>query len=269
MTPFPGRGALAILKEPPIRLLVRRLVRVLPFGLRRKAWWDAAARPHYLHGVLYAAEQARREGRPSVAVIEFGVAEGAGLLAMQAYAAAVERESGVEVRVYGFDTGRGLPTGTGDHRDHPDVWKAGDFPMDEAALRPRLAARTTLVLGDLATTAMGQTFAAPIGFAALDLDLYSSTAAALQVLLREDVARLRRVALYVDDVEGASYHRFAGALLAIEEFNRGSAQVKIDRWRGVQGGRPFPDAHWLRRMYVAHDLGAIGGVTLDRGPATR
>jgi hypothetical protein len=29
-------------------------------------------------------------------------------------------------------------------------------------------------------------------------------------------------------------HRFAGELLAIEEFNARSKDVKIDRWRGLQ-----------------------------------
>ncbi|MGH8589737.1 MAG: hypothetical protein ACREXX_10530 [Gammaproteobacteria bacterium] len=118
--------------------------------------------------------------------------------------------------------------------------------MNEVGLRRQLARRTTLTLGNVGTTAMTQTFAAPIGFVSLDLDLYSSTSAALQVRLREDVRLLRRVAL--DDLDAVYDHRFVGELLAIEEFNLDSKKVKIDQWRRLQSGRPFPDADWLRGM---------------------
>jgi hypothetical protein len=59
--------------------------------------------------VLYAADQARREGHTVIAVIEFGVAEGRGLLALEAHAAAVERVTGIRIHVYGFDSGGGMP----------------------------------------------------------------------------------------------------------------------------------------------------------------
>jgi len=262
-----ARGALAILKEPPLRRFVKPILRALPVAISLKALWDAADRPPYLFGVLHAAERAKREGHPAVSVIEFGVAEGYGLLALQKHAAAVERYTGVKIHVYGFDRGSGLPQGTGDYRDHPDVWKPGDYQMNEPWLRRQLGARSTLTIGDVGATAMTQAFAAPIGFAALDLDFYSSTSAALQILLREDVQLLHRVALYFDDIDAAYNHRFAGALLAIEEFNLDSKRVKIDQWRGVQSGRPFPDADWLRSMYLAHNLAAISQVTLTRSAA--
>lgn len=260
-------AALAILKEPPFRRLVKPIVRALPVGIPLKALWDAVDRPEYLFGVLYAAEHAKGEGHPAVSVIEFGVAEGYGLLALQKHAGAVAHYTGVDIYVYGFDSGHGLPQSTGDYRDHPDVWKSGDYQMNEAGLRRQLAGRTTLTIGDVGTTAMTQTFAAPVGFVSLDLDFYSSTSAALQVLLREDVQLLRRVALYFDDLDAAYNHRFAGELLAIEEFNMDSKKVKIDQWRGLQSGRPFPDADWLRGMYIAHNLAAISQVTLRRGAA--
>ena len=64
--------------------------------------------------------------------------------------------------------------------------------MNESGLRHRLTSRTTLVLGDVAETTRTQTFAAPIGFAAMDLDFYSSTATALGMLRRDDVTLLRK-----------------------------------------------------------------------------
>ena len=139
--------------------------------------------------------------------------------------------------------------------------------MNEPALRSKLNRNTTLVIGDVSKTVLTQPFAAPIGFAALDLDLYSSTSAALGVLLRPDVQLLRRVALYFDDLNEAHNHRFAGELLAIDEFNRASASVKVDNWRGIQSGRPFPEADWLRGMYLAHNLAEISKVRLERSPA--
>ena len=94
-------------EEPPFRLFVRAMVKRFAKTVRTKSRWDAVSRPHYLMGVLTAADQAAREGVHAISVIEFGVAGGNGLVALDRYAAAVERETGVRVAVYGFDTGRG------------------------------------------------------------------------------------------------------------------------------------------------------------------
>ena len=94
---------------------------------RTRALWDLSKRPAYLVGVLAAAEQALAQGVSAISVIEFGVAGGEGLIALQNEAAAVESETGVEIKVYGFDMGpHGLPRFIGDYRDHPDAWQAGD-----------------------------------------------------------------------------------------------------------------------------------------------
>jgi hypothetical protein len=244
----------AVGKEPPFRRLAKPLIRALPFSPAVKCLWDAAERPHYLLGVLHAAAYANHG---ATSVIEFGVAAGHGLLALQRCAEIVERAAGVRIHVYGFDTGSGLPKGTGDYRDHSDYWQPADFTMDPEKLRMRLHRRTELVLGDVADTVKRQAFAAPIGFIAFDLDLYSSTAAALSILRRADVPRSRRVALYFDDVNDEHNHCFAGELLAIDEFNRAAGSMRIDRWRGLRRGRPFPEAAWLDCMYLAHDLEAI------------
>lgn len=162
----------ALVSEPPFRRFMQLAARVLPLSLRAKDRWGAADRPQYLCGVLYAADQARREGRDAITVVEFGVAEGYGLLALERHAAAVERETGVSIRVLGFDAGTGLPSGSGDYRDHPDWWRPGDYRSDVPALKARLdQERTTLVLGDVAETASTHPIATPLGFVAYDLDL--------------------------------------------------------------------------------------------------
>jgi hypothetical protein len=274
-TPAAGnfrRRLTSLAQEPPIRLVVRALVRALPTSVRTKAEWDATVRPHYLFGILFAADEARREGIDAICVAEFGVAAGDGLVILERHAAAVEEETGVHISVYGFDRGVGLPELCGDHRDHPDCWRPSDFPMDEAALRARLSPRTQLVLGDVRETVpdfVRQVQSVPLGFAAFDLDLYSSTTAALGVLSSAGRKVLRRTMLYFDDIESplGFTHRFAGELLAIDEFNASTKTVKIDRYRGLTGGRPFAEEPYLGQLYVAHDLEAISSVRLDRPAA--
>ena len=247
-----------IFTEPVLRRLAQAMLMVTPGAWRAKARWDAVSRPQYLVGTLYAADQARREGRDSAALIEFGVAEGYGLMEFEKYAAAVERETGVRLAIYGFDSGAGMPAGTGDFRDHPDVWQSGDYPMDEQALRRRLSPRTTLVVGDVGKTVLEQAIKEAIGFIAMDLDYYSSTAAALHIFDRNDVPRLRRVAMYFDDLNEHYNHAAAGELLAIAEFNRNhSGKDFIDEWRCRRKRLAFPDAEWIPGMYIAHDLVAI------------
>ena len=253
-------------REPPFRMFAKELLRVLPVSARTKSEWDAAARPAYLHGVLSAAELATAQGVPEIAVIEFGVAGGSGLLLLQEYAGMVEAETGVKIHVYGFDSGSGLPATTGDYRDHPDQWKPGDYPMDEARLRAKLAARTHLIIGNIADTVAQFAQAAnfpPLGFIAIDVDLYSSARDALKILTLPG-RRLMQVPIYMDDTDFIFSHRFAGELLAIDEFNSENKAVKIDQWHGIANRRAFPENSWLRKMYVAHDLVAISGTVLKR-----
>lgn len=257
--------------EPPIRAFLRLGLMALPTSVRTKALWEIGPRPAYLLGVLSAADQAEREGVDRIVVIEFGVAGGNGLLALERWAREVGRATGIRIDVYGFDTGEGLPETCGDHRDHPDKWAPHDYPMDVEALRRRLDGRTQLIIGDLRDTigAFAAQLTCPIGFASVDVDLYSSTKAVLELFRGADRKMLRRTYLYFDDVadpKASFLHRFAGELLAIDEFNQASAEVKIDRWRGLRGGRIFPEADWIEKMYIAHDLTAISAARPERPP---
>lgn len=254
--------------EPPFRIFVKALLKQLSVSAKTRALWDLSKRPHYLLGVLTAAEQALKQKVSEISVIEFGVAGGDGLVTLQREAEAVERETGIGIKVYGFDMGpQGLPTFIGDYRDHPDGWQRGDFPMDEPALRSRLTNRTTLILGNVRDTVSGffKNFQPPpIGFVSIDLDLYSSTLDALQIFTLSDTRMLWHVPLYFDDIEFLFNSKFAGELLAIHEFNEQSSQVKIDRWYGVKAGRPFSERLFLENLYVAHDLETISKVVLER-----
>jgi hypothetical protein len=267
---MPSQGAIAkILREPPFRILTKALYAFLPVSVETRALWDISLRPNYLNGLLLAARQAQSEGIDEIAAVEFGVAGGNGLLVLQSEAEAIEKETGVRIKVIGFDNGPGgLPTLIGDHRDHPDAWQPGDYPMDYEKLRAKLTSRTRLILGnvrDTVPTFVSDRSAPPIGFISLDLDLYSSTVQALEILTLPGARILRRTFLYLDDVELIICHRFAGELLAIDEFNRAGHTVKIDRLRGFADERPFSEKRYLRMMYVAHDLVAISRATPEAG----
>lgn len=255
-------------REPPFRIVARALLKHLPVPVETRARWELSPRPEYLMGIVAAAQQARRQQVSTISVIEFGVGNGAGLLTLEAEAEGVERELGVGVRVFGFDLGpAALPSFIGDHRDHPEFWRPGDHAMDVASLRARLTPRTRLILGQLSATVpdfVRRFEPPPIGFIACDLDLYSATRDALRLLAAPDTPLLWHVAMYLDDVIPFAGHRFAGELLAIDEFNAASARVKIDRWHGVAIDRPFPERGFLERMYVAHDLRALSTVALVR-----
>ena len=249
-------GVNRCLREPPFRLVAKCAARYLPCSLETKVRWEALSRPQYAAGVLFAAQEARRLGLPAISMIEFGVASGAGLLILQEHAERAAHEYGLEIGVYGFDFGSGLPD-TCDYRDHPDAWRVGDYPMgDIEALRSRLRPDTHLVLGDVATTVpeFVRLQTCPVGFVSIDLDLYTSTRNALQLFTLPRHKTLPHTPLYLDDTRLPFNHRFAGELLAIDEFNVESLDVKIDTWRSLPGDTAFPESPWLRAMYLAHDL---------------
>jgi len=255
-----------LLEEPPFRLFARPLIARLPVSVRTKAHWDAVDRPQYLAGLLAAADEARRDNLTAISAFEFGVAGGNGLLAMERLSEAVQKETGVRIVVYGFDAGTGLPELIGDHRDFPDRWREGDYPMDEEALRKRLSPTTQLIIGDVRYTVPREMpkIREPIGFVSVDVDIYSSTRDLLKMFTLPHRRMLKRVYMYFDDIDLPFTHKYAGEQLAIDEFNATSKHVKIDTWRALAKGRPFPENAWVRRMYIAHDLEAISNARLSR-----
>jgi len=227
--------------------LVKSYRRMLDYGMIERAY--------YGHCMLHAAMLARKLGHRRISSIEFGVAGGNGLVAMERHAEAVQAETGVEVAVYGFDTGKGMPPPQ-DYRDMPYMWQPGYFAMDVPTLRARLKS-ARLILGDVAETL--REFAdkepPPIGFIAFDLDYYSSTVAALEVLEAGHQHLLPRVACYFDDMVGDvdwAYNEFTGELLAIKEFNAAHEHIKIAQVNGLRfWGARIPQ-HWHEQIFVAH-----------------
>ncbi len=242
----------------PIRLLALRYLdrrfNFLPY--RAKLNWSAIERPHYGHGLLQAALLAKKLGHSRISAVEFGVAGGNGLVALELHADYVRRETGVEVVIYGFDTGSGMPPPR-DYRDLPYLWQAGYFAMDPEKLKGRLT-QSRLILGPVEETVKNfcrSENPPPIGFIAFDLDYYSSTTAAFQIFEQERIYLLPRIACYFDDMVGDidwAYNEFTGELLAIKEFNDGHADVKLAPAQGLRFfGQRLPQT-WHEQIFVAH-----------------
>lgn len=179
--------------------------------------------PYYEYCVREGARLAKALGQEGATVVEFGVAGGNGLVALEGYAEKVEQELGITIDVAGFDSGAGMPAPR-DYRDMPYKWGAGYYPMDEEALRRRVK-RAELVLGPVEETT--REFAArcryPIAAVMMDLDYYSSTVEAFQLF---DLApALPRVPIYFDDLWLAT--PFTGEWAAIEHFNETHPTRKI------------------------------------------
>ena len=213
-------------------------------------------RPNYTWSMLHVGNIARTLGYERFSAIEFGVAGGNGLVAMEAAAEAVEELLGPRVEVHGFDTGQGLPPPV-DHRDAPYVQAEGEFEMDEPRLRARLR-RSELHLGLVKDTI--ETFVesrpAPVGFIAFDLDLYSSTMDAFKLLEATPDILLPRPLAYFDDLIGYPWGDSNGERLAIIEFNSAHTKRTIDQLHGLRYTLPESQFHaqWTEAMYLVHVL---------------
>lgn len=212
-------------------------------------------RSAYIWGVLHGAALGKVLGLNAVSVLEFGVAGGAGLLAMEEIAERAERKIGIKINVFGFDTGKGLPKPL-DYRDCPNIWIGeGQFPMDVAALKPRLK-RASLLLGPISDTVSEYLDAkpAPVAFASVDVDLYTSTMDVFKLFDAEPDRLLPRVLCYFDDIMGLTYSDFNGERLAISEFNNTHPERKLSPLYGLKYYVPESrrNDQWPEIMYYMH-----------------
>lgn len=226
-----------------------------PYLLR--SHFDAVQRPPYAYGVLQAARLGKALDFNRISVCEFGVAAGAGLIELERAAREFGKAFDIDIAVYGFDSGEGLPQSQ-DHRDIAYWWHEGLFPMDHVKLKARLT-RAELILGPVAETIpafVESLDQAPLGFCAFDLDFYSSTKDALAVFAGDFATRLPRVVSYFDDLIGGDLMlmcRHVGQHCAIEEFNEERSDMKIAHIFGLTHKR-LVRASWNDRMYACHDF---------------
>jgi hypothetical protein len=211
-------------------------------------------RTNYTWGVLQAAHLAHALNVQHLSVIEFGVAGGDGLVALERAAQKTEALLDVKIDVHGFDTGRGLPK-SNDYRDLPNCYSESQYVMDVDQLRDRLrSARLHIgLVADTITTFIASS-PPPIGFIAFDLDYYSSTVDAFTILEADEALLLPRVHCYFDDIMGFTCSEFTGERLAIDEFNSTHRLRKISPIFGLKYFlRPDHGAQqWSEMFYLAH-----------------
>jgi hypothetical protein len=238
-------------------VLFRRLIRLCSlFSYRDRLFANLVERPYYGHCIYEAAQLASRLNYPRMSVIEFGCGGGNGLLNAEMHIAEVAKIFPVEIELYGFDTGAGLPEGK-DYRDLLHYFKPAQFKMDATKLKERLKIGR-LVLGEVGETC--KTFfsdydAAPVGCIFHDLDFYSSTRNALTLFDRDAVHFLPRVFMYFDDIIGNNTwlaNEFVGEELAINEFNKQHSSKKIVANRYMP--QRYPGQGWVHQIYNYHDF---------------
>ncbi len=258
----------------PLHLNLIALLVAIAGGFRAKVAFDLVVRQQHAFSLLRAADYARELGIPRITAIEFGVANGAGLMNICKICRRVTATTGVEFDIVGFDSGMGMPPPR-DYRDHPEYYSQRDYPMqDEGGLRSQLPGNCKLVIGDLSRTVPEFLHAceSPVGFISIDVDYYWSTVEALRILDGGAAQYLPLVPIYVDDIEYDGHSIFAGELLAIEEFNHHNPMRKITKFSFLRQKRVFQRPNWIDHIYLAHvfdhptrasALGNKGGVVLD------
>ena len=213
-------------------------------------------RPQYLWGALQGINLAKALGQKRVSLLEFGVAGGNGLVALENIAHALEPIFGVEIETHGFDMGTGLPKPV-DYRDLPHLWREGYYTMDTEKLKSRLK-RSKLHVGPVDETVREfmRSAPAPVAFISFDLDMEPplSTAQAFKLFEAHEEVLLPRIHCYFDDIMGKTFSDFTGERLAIHEFNEASFARKISPIHGLRFFLPNPGRHsiWPDMMFIAH-----------------
>jgi hypothetical protein len=239
----------------PIHLNLLSIFVAILGSYKAKISFDLILRQHNAYGILRAAEEAKKLGLKSVSIVEFGVAAGAGLLNMCKIAEKVSIATDVEFKIYGFDTGCGMPPPQ-DYRDHPELYQEGDFPMNQDGLTNLLPENAKLIIGELSDTmpAFLQNLSSesPVGYVVIDVDYYSSTKESLSLLTSDPNKYLPITFIYLDDVYSDYHNDWAGELLAVKEFNDENELRKIAPYKFLRTLRIFKNASWLERMYILH-----------------
>ena len=185
-------------------------------------------KPHY-ESILYeGCLEAKKLGINQVSVIELGVAGGAGIISLEKYKKKIERVLDINIDVYGFDTGSGLPKIEVDE-DLPFFWRKGLYKIDKVALDKKINSK--IFYGDVKNTVddfikINKNNICCIFF---DLDLYTSTINFLNQIPKIKDHLLPRVLCYFDDVYVFENYinQFNGVFKAIDEFNTNFSEFKL------------------------------------------
>ncbi len=228
---------------------------ILFFGnFIKKIEYDLIPRQPYAFGLNEAFKEAVKIGTNKIIIIEFGVAAGTGLFNLGFIANKLSKIYGVDYKIVGFDTGKGMPEAI-DYRDHPEKYRKGDFPslnLQESAL-PK---NTRVIYGEIKETISSFSKSlepkTKIAFVSIDVDYYSSTKDCLKIFEMNSDFFLPSTILYLDDVNNIDHNAYCGELLAINEFNEENKIRKITKMTQLRNWRLFKNALWLDQMYFLH-----------------
>jgi len=219
---------------------------------------DKIGRPPYAFGLWLATLQAARLGVSTMKVFEFGVATGVGLINLCEICAKMTESTGMKYEIYGFDSDVGMPPLSGGYKDHPELWHQGQFLVDHNKIREKLPSNAQLISGDIANTINGfcdkyLSVDSPVGFVAVDVDLYSSTLSVFELFKRDNPEFYLPVTImYFDDINDLlSNNAWCGELLAIREWNEEHELRKMEELRVRQNHSP---AGWHDHIYGLHML---------------
>lgn len=246
---------------------------VAAFGsFRAKVKWDLVVRQNNAYAILKAGDAARALGIKTVSLAEFGVATGSGLMNMAEIARKVTEETGVEFKLYGFDTGEGMPPAR-DYRDHPDMYGSGDFKMDVDRLKAKLPNNCHLKLGPVAETVgaflKSLPDSEPLGYAVIDVDYYYSAVDAFRIFAGKPTQYLPLALVYLDDIWCERHNSACGERLALAEWNADHPQRLVERHPFLEQGRIFRRARWLNQMHFLHVLDHPQRCTIPTGVEKR
>ncbi len=242
-----------IVNFDPRKTVIRILYLLRIINLHTLYRLSLVDRGHYAFGLMQAANDCKKLGYKGFTAIEFGVAGGNGLVALEKHAILIEKFTRVKIEVIGVDAGIGMPAPK-DFKDVPYLWERGFYKMDIPLLKSRLL-RSKLVIGPVHSVmpSLLEMISAdrPIAFIGFDLDYYSSTMDAFAIFEGHESLFVPRVWCYFDDLPNIL--PFAGEYQAITEFNRKSANRKLGRPGMLIHLVPFHPS-WAEQMYQLHIL---------------
>ena len=187
-------------------------------------------RPYYETILLESVLEAKELGYKKVSVLELGVAGGNGIITLEKYKKKIEKLTNIQIEIYGFDTGDGLPQ-IDNKYDLPFLWSTGDYKNDKYELEKRITSK--IFYGDIKDTFEDfiKTDPEKVVSIFIDLDLYTSTKNFLNQLPKFKHYLSPRVYCYFDDVFIPRHYinEHNGELLAIKEFNDENTDIKIGK----------------------------------------
>jgi len=173
-------------------------------------------RPHYAFGIFFSSSIASQLGYKKISIIEFGCWECEGLLDLEHYASEIEKIFKIEIEIYGFEGGKGMPPPK-DYKDRVYQYTEGEMKTSENSSTKKLK-KSKIIYGNFNETVpnfIKENKFAPIAALFNDADYFSSTKDSFEILKQKN--KLPKVFLYFDDLNFSS--NFTGELGAINDFN--------------------------------------------------